>query len=376
MSNSTDIEYMQRVLSLAEKGLRTTQPNPRVGCVIVNDGQIVGEGFHHTAGELHAERIALLAAGERARGSTVYVNMEPCCHQGRTPPCTDGLIDAGVARVVAAMADPNPRVCGAGVELLSNAGIEVTQGVLEEDALWLNRGFVSRMSRKRPWVRLKTAATLDGKTAAFDGTSKWITSAVARQQVQLLRAESSAVLTGVGTVIADDPRLNVRDNELFDAQRQPIRVVLDSRLRTPLDSKIISDDQKLLICTNSDDLEKSAALIEQGAEVLQIGEAVEAQLDLEAVLTELAKWECNEVLVEAGQTLSGAFLKAGLVDELVLYYAGSLLGEEGKSMFKFDQAIEFEKRPEFRLTDVNMVGDDVRVDALNCSSWDLLKASL
>ncbi len=361
---------MRQVLLLAEQGSATTQPNPRVGCLIVKEGEVVGQGFHRVAGELHAERVALADAGEAARGATAYINLEPCCHQGRTPPCTDGLIDAGIRKVVAAMSDPNPRVSGSGFEMLSTAGIEVVNNVLPEEAAWLNRGFISRMQRKRPWVRLKSAATLDGRTAAYNGKSKWITGADARDQVQQLRSQCSAVLTGIGTVLADDPNLNVRSPD--NPVRQPMRVVLDSQLQTPLDSRIMGNDQKLVIFTLSQDLDKVAALIEQGAEVIQLSANSLGLLDLNDVLSELARWECNEVLVEAGQTLSGAFLKQGLVDELILFYAGSLLGDQGKSMFQFDQPLEFEQRAEFKINDVNMVGDDVRVEAVNRQSLQQL----
>ena len=371
IDTSDKTAMMQRVLDLAAKGGATTQPNPMVGCVIVKDGEIVGEGFHHMAGELHAERLALKQAGERARGATVYVNLEPCCHQGRTPPCTDGLIDAGVSEVVAAMRDPNPRVEGGGVELLENAGVDVELGLLEQEAKWLNRGFVSRMSRKRPWVILKSAATLDGRTAAFDGKSKWITGPDARSEVQKLRAHSSAVVTGSGTVAADDPQLNVR---IENQQRQPYRVVLDSRLQIPHEARIIGSDQRLLIFTLSDDMDKISALIESGAEVIQQQGNCNGQLDLAEVLTELSEWQCNEILIEAGQTLSGAFLKQGLVDELELFYAGSLLGDQGKSMFHFDAPLEFENRAEFRIMNTQMVGADIRVSAVSQPSLEELNA--
>ena len=357
-----DEAMMRRVLELAEQGRMTTQPNPMVGCVIVQDGIVVGEGFHHMAGELHAERIALKHAGSKARGATAYVNLEPCCHQGRTPPCTDGLIDAGISRVVAAMRDPNPLVEGGGFELLKEAGVDVALGPMEQQAKWLNRGFVSRMSRKRPWVTLKSAATLDGRTAAFDGKSKWITSERARDDVQFLRAGSSAVVTGIGTVLADDPHMNVR----FDgAQRQPFRVVLDSQLQIPLDARIIGDDQRLVVFTLSQDFDKVSALIEAGAEVIQMENSQAEQLDLPAILHELGNWQCNELLIEAGQTLSGAFLQSGLVDELELFYAGSLLGDRGKSMFQFDAPLPFENRAQFRITDVQMIEPDIRVSAVS-----------
>ncbi len=371
-----DEALMQQVLALAEQGATSTQPNPRVGCIIVKDGEVVGKGFHKVAGDLHAERVALAEAGDQARGATAFVNLEPCCHQGRTPPCTDGLIDAGISKVVAAISDPNPRVAGSGYEILSNAGIEVVNGVLAEQALWLNRGFISRMSRKRPWVRLKSAATLDGRTAAYDGRSKWITGADARHDVQGIRAECSAVLTGIGTVLADDPSMNVRLSATGPEEiRQPMRVVLDSNLQLPLEANIVGADQKLVVFTLSQDLDKVGALIERGAEVIQMAATSHGRLDLGQVLNELAKWECNEVLVEAGQTLSGAFLQQGLVDELTLFYAGSLLGDQGKSMFKFDQPLEFEKRAEFIISSVYMVGDDVRVDAKNSASVASLRPS-
>ncbi len=365
-----DNAMMHTVLELAAQGAHTTQPNPRVGCIIVNDGEIVGQGYHHQAGELHAERLALAEAGDRARGATAYVNLEPCCHQGRTPPCTDGLIDAGVTKVVASMRDPNPRVSGSGFELLKGAGIEVVNGVLNEQAIWLNRGFVSRMANEKPWVILKSAATLDGRTAAFDGKSKWITGEQARTEVQTVRAGCSAILTGIGTVLADDPSLNVRIGG--DTARQPLRVILDSNLQTPIDAKIIGVDQKLVIFTLSDDLEKMSALIELGAEVVQLKNTNDGRLELSSVLDELAKWQCNEVLIEAGQTLSGAFLQQGLVDELVLFYAGSLLGDQGKSMFQFDQPLEFEQRANFKISSVSMVGEDVKVTAVNTDSVDSL----
>lgn len=363
--DSADQAFMQRVLDLAVMGATSTQPNPMVACVIVKDGHVVGEGFHQTAGELHAERYALQQAGAQARGATAYVNLEPCCHQGRTPPCTDGLIDAGISRVVAAMRDPNPLVEGGGFELLQGAGIEVEAGVLEDQAQWLNRGFVSRMVRQKPWVLLKSAATLDGRTAAYDGESKWITSARARESVQALRAASSAVVTGIGTVLADDPQMNVR---LENQQRQPLRVVLDSKLQMPLEARIIGDDQNLVIFTVSEDLEKTAALIEVGAEVVHLQANAQGQLDLQQVLEELAKWQCNEVFIEAGQTLSGGFVQAGLVDELVLFYAGSVLGDQGKSMFKFNSPMPFQSKAHFQVSGTEMVGDDIRVNAVNAAS--------
>lgn len=365
-----EIATMQRVLALAAQGNQTTQPNPRVGCVLVRDGVIVGEGYHQAAGELHAEREALKMAGERARGSTCYVNLEPCCHQGRTPPCTDGLIDAGVEKVVAAMLDPNPQVAGGGFETLKLAGIEVNAGLMESEALWLNRGFVSRMRRQKPWVILKSAATLDGRTAAFDGQSKWITGPDAREQVQHLRASCAAVLTGIDTVLSDDPQLNVR---LAEHARQPLRVVLDSQLRIPSDARILGDGEDVLIFTCSKDEARIAELVELGIEVIQQAPGANGRLDLDTVLDELTRWECNEVLVETGQTLSGAFVAQGLVDEMVLFYAGSLLGDHGRGMFAIDKPVAFSDRYQFDINHVNQCGDDVRIDLVNPVSLNKLK---
>lgn len=364
-----DASMMQAALDLAAQGKATTQPNPMVGCVIVNGGKIVGSGFHEQAGKRHAERMALAEAGEQARGGIAYVNLEPCCHQGRTPPCTDGLIDAGITKVVSAMRDPNPLVKGGGYDMLTAAGIDVVADVHEQAARWLNRGFVSRMRRKKPWVVLKTAATLDGRTAAYDGQSKWITGQAARNQVQHLRAGHAAVLTGIGTVLADDPELNVR---LDNIQRQPLRVLLDANLRCPLDARIIGNDQQCLIFTCSDDIDKSAALTELGAEVLQLSADQNGRLDLNAVLSELVQWQCNEVMVEAGQDLAGSFVESDLVDELALFYAASVLGDQGRSMFQFDSPLEFSQRSEYRINSVKMIDADIFVSAINSTSLEAL----
>lgn len=363
------IQYMQHALELAKRGLLTTQPNPRVGCVIVKDNQIIGEGYHQKAGEPHAEPLALAQAGKGAKGATVYVTLEPCSHQGRTPPCADALIETKVAQVVIATLDPNPLVSGNGVEKLKAAGIKVVNRVLTEQAQWLNRGFISRMVRKKPWVQLKSAATLDGKTAAFDGESKWITGAEARHQVQLLRAESCAVITGIETVLADNPSMNVR---LEDTQRQPLRVVLDSQLRLPTDAKIISDDGKLLVFTCSKDQAKKAALTTKNAanniEVIEVEATSNGRVDLLQVLQELDQRECNQVLVEAGQQLSGAFIEQNLVDQLSVFYAGSILGDQAKGMFAFDEAVSFQQRPHFEIKSVQKIGADVLIDSVQTNS--------
>jgi diaminohydroxyphosphoribosylaminopyrimidine deaminase/5-amino-6-(5-phosphoribosylamino)uracil reductase len=367
--NDFDASIMQRVLELAAQGSATTQPNPRVACVIVNGREIVGEGVHHLAGEPHAERLAIEQAGEQARGATAYVNLEPCCHQGRTPPCTDGLVDAGISRVVAAMRDPNPLVEGGGFELLTGAGIDVEYGLLEHEARWLNRGFVSRMVRGRPWVTLKTGATLDGRTGAYDGESKWITSPEARIAVQELRASCSAVVTGIGTVMADNPNMNVR---VDGAERQPFRVVLDSHLQLPINANIIGNDQKLIVFTLSQDLNRISALSESGVEVIQLEDTSSGRINLHDVLSELSNWQCNEVLLEAGPTLSGAFLEAGLIDELTLFYAGSVLGDKAQSMFQFDSPLAFSERFDFQIRAAEMIGPDVRISAVSHASWQAL----
>lgn len=363
--------FMWRVLELAAQGSMTTQPNPRVGCVLVNEGIVVGEGFHQFAGGLHAEREALKQAGTAARGATAYVNLEPCCHQGRTPPCTDGLVDAGVVKVVAAMRDPNPLVAGGGFEMLAQAGLEVSVGLLEQEARWLNRGFVQRMAHGRPWVAMKSGATLDGRTADISGESQWITGSTARHEVQQLRMNSSAVVTGIGTVLADDPQLNVR---VDDARRQPLRVLLDTHLRLPLDAKIIGSDDQLLVFTCSEDRDKITALSDLGVEVIVKAADPQGRVPLGDVLSDLAEWQCNEVLLEAGQDLSGAMLDAGLVDELILFYGGSLLGAQARAMFSTETPIAFAQRPEFKIQSTAMVGEDALINAVNVTSLERLQA--
>ncbi|MDO8925385.1 MAG: bifunctional diaminohydroxyphosphoribosylaminopyrimidine deaminase/5-amino-6-(5-phosphoribosylamino)uracil reductase RibD [Sideroxyarcus sp.] len=347
---------MALALRLAERGLYTTSPNPRVGCVLVKDGKVVGEGWHERAGEPHAEVHALRAAGKQAQGATAYVTLEPCSHHGRTPPCSDALIAAGVKRVVAAMQDPNPLVAGQGIAKLRAAGIDVESGLMETAARELNIGFVTRMSRGMPWVRSKVAASLDGHTALNNGTSKWITGEAARSDVQQWRARSCAVLTGVGTVLADDPQLNVRN----ESGRQPLRVILDSHLRMPPTARILGGGA--LVYTASADAAKRAALQQKGAEVIQMP-GTNGQVDLSAVLRDLAQRGCNEVLVEAGRTLNGALLKAGLVDELVLYLAPQLLGDAARGMADLGELTQLQQRVELHWQDVRQVGGDLRIVA-------------
>ncbi len=353
-----DARHMARALELARRGLYTTDPNPRVGSVIVKDGNVVGEGFHARAGEPHAEIHALRAAGEQARGATVYLTLEPCCHHGKTPPCSDALIAAGVGRVIAAMQDPNPRVAGKGFAALNAAGIETASGLMQAEAEALNPGFIQRMKTGRPYVRVKLAASLDGRTAVANGESKWITGEAARADVQRLRARSSAILTGVGTVLADDPSLNVR---AFDIGRQPLRVVVDSKLRTPPQAKMLSLPGSTLLVTAANDAARAEKLLATGAEILQLG--MDGRVDLNALLAALASREVNEVLVEAGATLSGAFLEAGLVDELVLYYAPTLLGDKGRGMFRLDGIAKMTDRVALEIKDIRAIGQDWRVIA-------------
>lgn len=354
-SHGQDAGHMARALKLARRGLWTTDPNPRVGCVIARGERVVGEGWHERAGGPHAEVMALAAAGEAARGGTAYVTLEPCCHHGRTPPCTDALIAAGVGRVVYAMRDPNPRVDGDGAGKLVAAGIAVEGGLLENDARDLNPGFISRMTRGRPWVTVKLAASLDGGTALPGGESRWITGAAAREDVQRLRARSSAVMTGSGTVLADDPRLDVR---LQGATRQPLRVVLDSRLRTPSSARILAPPgQALILCTEIDGA-RAESLRAAGAEVEAIAGAA-GNVDLEAALGLLAVRQVNELLVECGAGLAGALLGAGLVDELMLYLAPTFLGRGARPLADLDAPASMAERLEFAIVGREDVGGDL-----------------
>ncbi len=347
---------MARALRLAERGLFTTTPNPRVGCVLVKDGAIVGEGWHARAGEPHAEVHALRAAGDKARGATAYVSLEPCSHHGRTPPCANALIDAGVARVVAAMTDPNPQVAGQGVQLLTLAGLRAEVGLMETEARELNIGFVSRMTRHRPWLRLKTASSLDGKTALANGVSQWITGPAARADVQRWRARACAILTGVGTVRADDPQMNVRD---LDIGRQPLRVIVDSHLNTPPGARILGPGTLVVGCV--DDPARQATLQATGAEVVVMPPGPDGRVDLPLLLAELARRGCNEVHAEAGATLNGALLHAGLVDEWIAYLAPMAMGNPARGLFNIPELTEMAGCPRFKPRDLRQLGDDIRL---------------
>ena len=358
MFSELDSAWMAQAIQLAKQGLYSASPNPRVGCVLVNDEKLVGSGWHQRAGEPHAEIHALREAGEKACGATAYVTLEPCSHHGKTPPCADALIESGVARVVVAVQDPNPQVAGQGIEKLHNAGIAVEVGLMELAARELNVGFFARMMRGTPWVRSKIAMSLDGRTALKNGESKWITGDAARQDVQHWRARSCAVLTGIATVLADDAQLNVRD---IKTGRQPLRVVLDSTLRMPLDARILQGGG-VLIYTAQDDVKKISALQEAGALVCVLPGENE-QVDLSAMLRDLAQRGCNEVLIEAGSTLNGAMMRAGLADELVLYIAPQLLGDMARGMVQLGELISLEQRVDLEWQDMRRVGKDLRIQA-------------
>lgn len=355
---------MAHALQLAARGLYTAHPNPRVGCVIVQGGEIAGEGWHQRTGEAHAEIHALNQAGAKARGATVYVTLEPCCHHGRTPPCTDALIKAGVARVVTAMLDPNPKVAGQGLQQLSAAGIVVEHGLMQAEASMLNRGFIMRMRAGRPFVRVKLAMTLDGRTAAANGESKWISGEAARADVQRLRAESGAILTGINTVLADDPRLTVRLEDLEPTSIQsPLRVVVDSKLRMPQEARMLSERGRTVVVTCVPEEEWKAPLLKAGAEIASLP-ASHGMVDLSAALALLAEcYEINEVLLEAGPTLSGAMLAQGLVDECVIYIAAKLLGDQGRGLFHLPGASSLDQHVPLTITDLRAVGCDWRVTA-------------
>lgn len=354
--SAADHAYMAQALRLAERGMYTTTPNPRVGCILVKDGEVVGEGWHARAGEPHAEPLALAAAGTAARGATAYVTLEPCSHHGRTPPCADALIAAGVARVVAAMADPNPLVSGEGLAKLNAAGIATACGLLESEARELNVGFVARMTRGRPWLRLKAAASLDGKTALNNGVSQWITGPDSRRDGHRWRARACAILTGIGTVKDDDPQLNVRDVE---TPRQPLRVVVDSKLETPLSAKILRGGN-VLVAGAVADAGKIAGLQAAGAEVF-IQPNAAGKVDLAALLNELGRRGINEVHAEAGFKLNGSLLREGLVDELLLYLAPCLVGHEASGLFNLPELSSLEGKRRLAIRDLRQVGADIRI---------------
>ena len=357
---TADYEYMSRALRLARRGVYTAHPNPRVGCVLVKDGHIVGEGWHRKTGEAHAEVAALHAAGARAAGATAYVTLEPCSHQGKTPPCVDALIAAGVVQVVAAMVDPNAKVAGAGHSALEAAGISVRTGLLQEEAAALNAGFLSRMQRGRPLLRLKIAASLDGRTAMTSGESQWITGEAARNDVQQLRAASGAVMVGIGTVLADDPSLNVRSDDIDNGGMQPLRVVLDSNLQMPASARMLDlPGATIVFCTH----DKNRKALEAAGASVQLVAGQDKATDLAAVMGKLADLEINDVLVEAGPTLAGSMLASGLVDELVIYQAPHIMGSESRGMFVTPGWQTIEQRLNLNIVEVRNIGADLKITA-------------
>ncbi len=356
--SAVDHGMMARALQLAERGLWTASPNPRVGCVLVRDGEVVGEGWHEKAGEPHAEVNALRAAGDRARGATAYVTLEPCSHHGRTPPCAEALIAAGVSRVVAAMTDPNPLVSGNGLAKLRAAGIETASGLLESEARELNIGFVSRMTRGRPWLRLKAAASLDGKTALNNGVSQWITGPDARRDGHRWRARACAVLTGIGTVRDDNPLLSVRDVE---TSRQPLRVVVDSQLEIPLTSRILQGGGALVVGAVKN--AEKVALLRSTGNFVEILPNPAGKVDLKALLELLARRGINEVHAEAGFKLNGSLLREGLVGELLRYLAPCLIGHAACGLFNLPERTTLDDKRRLRIHDLRQIGEDIRLIA-------------
>jgi diaminohydroxyphosphoribosylaminopyrimidine deaminase/5-amino-6-(5-phosphoribosylamino)uracil reductase len=350
---------MARALLLAERGVFTTAPNPRVGCVIVKNEVILAEGWHHRAGQAHAEVNALRQLNQKeAKGADCYITLEPCSHDGRTPPCCDAIIKAGIKRVIIAMKDPNPMVAGRGIEKLKQVGIVVVLGVLEEQAEKLNQGFCQRMRMGRPYIRSKLAMSVDGKTAMASGESQWITSQDARQDVQKLRAQSSVILTGIGTVLTDDPSLSVRPGDWYpqgELVRQPLRVVIDSNLRIPLNAKILNSEAETLVVSIKPSDKK-------GVNVMVI-QADRGHVDLKKLMNRLAEREINDVMVEAGSKLNGALVQAGLVDELVIYMAPKLLGDSAQGLFHLPALQKMSQNIALNITDIRAVGSDWRITA-------------
>lgn len=360
MFTAADHGFMSRALQLAEKGLYTTTPNPRVGCVIVKNDHIIAEGWHEKAGLPHAEINALNQAREAARSATVYATLEPCTHHGLTPPCANALIEAGVAKVIIAMEDPNPFVAGQGRKRLEQAGIILQRGLMEAPAQALNKGFIARMTRKRPWVRIKIAASMDGKTALNNGASQWITGEAARKDGHHWRARSCAILTGIGTIKADNPQLTVRH---IETTRQPKKIVLDSQLSISLDAALLRGKPVILFTANHQNATKISQLTQLGVQVIAFP-SNNGLIDLEKMLTVLATdFAINEILVEAGSNLNGALLHANLVDEIIFYLAPHLLGHDAQGMFKLPQLETLNQKKSFTIEDVRMLEQDIRVIA-------------
>jgi diaminohydroxyphosphoribosylaminopyrimidine deaminase/5-amino-6-(5-phosphoribosylamino)uracil reductase len=364
-----DHQYMQRAIALAKQGHFTTSPNPRVGCVLVLDGEIVGEGFHKKAGQGHAEVHALKQAGNKAKGATAYVTLEPCSHYGLTPPCAEALIKAEVAHVVAAMVDPNPKVSGRGLELLNAAGITTQFGLLEQDARDLNPGFIHLMTTKQPYVRVKLAASLDGKTAMASGESQWITSSEARTDVQRLRAQSCAIVCGADSVIFDDAKMTVRWHDLGELKnsyaeadvRQPVRIIIDGKNRLTPDLAIFQSESKILLIRHT--IENDLTWPHFVEQVPMVKAKNSDHIDLRALLAYLAKQGLNDILIESGAQLAGAFISENLVDELVLYQAPKLMGADGKSLVNMPNVKQLSAAKNLDVTDIRMIGKDIRLTA-------------
>ncbi len=362
-----DEYFMAQALQLAEHGLYTTDPNPRVGCVLTKNGAVIAIGWHHCAGQPHAEINALVQAGDQACNATAYVTLEPCSHTGKTPPCCEALVNAGVTRVVSAMQDPNPLVSGNGFAYLRAAGIEVKVGVCEQQARQLNLGFVKRMEHGLPWVRCKMAMSLDGRTAMNSGESKWITGPDARGDVQRLRARSSAIITGIGSILQDDSSLNVRNDELLVTNagkikhRQPLRVIIDSKFRIPLTAKVLQQPGESLVIGAHNNAAK-IKLDKAGVNTM-LCKNIAGQVDLSDVVLKLAQQQCNELMVEAGSTLSGAFLQAGLIDELIVYMAPKLMGNTAMPLFKLPGLEKMADQIKLDIKDIRRIGGDWRIQA-------------
>ena len=364
--SADDYRYMARAIQLAKQGWYTTHPNPRVGCILVKQNQIIGEGYHRKAGELHAERNALVNATSPVDGATAYVTLEPCCHHGKTPPCSEALIEAGISRVVIAMQDPNPLVAGKGIELLKQAGIDVQSGLLSDQAMLLNRGFIKRMKQGMPFVRCKMAASLDGRTAMASGESVWISSEHSRHDVQLLRAESSAIMTGVATVLADEPSMNVRlskDDLSLDADLsvlQPPRVILDANLQTPADAKILNLPGEVILFCQQQAFAKASQYKQSNVSVIAV-DAENNRLNLNQVLSKLADLQINDVLLESGATLAGAMLSEGFIDEMVVYQAPHLMGDAARGLFHLPALAKMSERVQLTVTDSRRIGPDFKI---------------
>jgi diaminohydroxyphosphoribosylaminopyrimidine deaminase/5-amino-6-(5-phosphoribosylamino)uracil reductase len=367
MTLLNDEYYMSRALQLAELGTGSTDPNPKVGCVLVQNNSIVGEGWHRVAGGNHAEINALLDAGEAAKGATCYISLEPCCFHGRTPPCTNSLIKAGIKHVIIAMLDPNPKVSGKGVEQLKSAGIKIKIGVLQQQANNLNIGFITRMSKNRPYIRAKMAMSLDGRTAMASGESQWITGASARVDVQKLRAYSSAIMIGVGTVLADNPSLTVRENEFPNYIEkpeyllQPLRIIIDQNLSMPITAKMLNLPGKTIIFTATDDAESRETLEQNNAYVVYLPN-LKGGVNLHAMCNYLGEQGINDVLLEGGSTIAGAMLSAGLVDELIIYMAPVLMGNKAMGLFSLPLDM-MKQKINLEIKDIRAIGDDWKITA-------------